>query len=99
MSCYRGNHEECPCCGLTYGSFRTGLSYRAVFEMLMDNSEDPADWRNKTRHTILGKWHELKMFWWAHHLEECRRQRDFVSESHGDAWEPIGCTYEPGDPF
>ena len=89
MSSYRGNHDQCPSCGLTYGELRTGMSYREVFELLMDNSDDPAEWHNKTRHTVLGKWHELKKQWWAHHLEECAKQKEFdVTEGKGDAWEP-----------
>lgn len=44
-----------------YDTFRTGLSYRAVWEMLKDESEDSADWRYKSRGVILGMWHELKM--------------------------------------
>ena len=88
MSSYRGNHDQCPSCGLTYGEFRTGMSYREVFELLMDNSDDPAEWHNKTRHTVLGKWHELKKQWWAHHLEECAMQKEFEIETgKGDAWE------------
>lgn len=89
MSCYRGNRDECPTCGLTYGAFRTGMSYREVFGLLMDNSDDPAEWHNKSRHTVLGKWHELKKQWWAHHLEECALQKEFEDEqTKGDAWEP-----------
>jgi hypothetical protein len=54
----------------------------------MDNSDDPAEWHNKTRHTVLGKWHELKKQWWAHHLEECALQKEFEDDTgKGDAWE------------
>jgi len=64
------------------------MSYREVFELLMDNSDDPSDWHNKTRHTVLGKWHELKKQWWDHHLEECAMQKEFeVGTGKGDAWE------------
>lgn len=88
MSRYCGNCEECPTCGITYGEFRTGMSYRGIFELLMDNSDDPSEWHNKTRHTILGKWHELKKQWWAHHIEECAMQKEFEdAKGKGDAWE------------
>jgi hypothetical protein len=89
VSRYHGNHDKCPVCGLTYGEFRTGMSYREVFGFLMDNSDDPADWHNKSRHTVLGKWHELKKQWWAHHLEECAKQKEFedAETGKGDAWE------------
>ena len=44
-----------------YDSFRTGLTYRDVWEMLRDDSESSASWRHKRRGTILGMWHELKL--------------------------------------
>jgi hypothetical protein len=64
------------------------MSYQEVFTLLMDNSDDSSDWRNKTRHTVLGKWHEIKKLWWELHLEECKRQKEFEDEAcKGDAWE------------
>lgn len=44
-----------------YDKFRTGLSYCDVWEMLRDDSDDPRDWRRKSRGVILGMWHELKL--------------------------------------
>jgi len=44
-----------------YDKFRTGLTYRDVWSMLADHSDDPADWRHKKRGTILGHWHQLKL--------------------------------------
>jgi len=56
----------------------------------MDYSDNPSEWRNKTRHTILGKWHELKKRLWSHHIEECSMQKEFESlDGKGDAWEPM----------
>jgi hypothetical protein len=64
VSSYRGNGEECPGCGVRYGDFRTGLTYRDVYAM-----EYTRKW--KRRRTILGAWHEYKRRLWAQHLEEC----------------------------
>lgn len=71
MSRYRGNSETCKVCGLIYRSFRTGLTYRDIFEWLRDESKDPADWTYKRRGTILGRWHQEKKTMWQTHLDEC----------------------------
>jgi hypothetical protein len=44
-----------------YDKFRTGLSYRDVWEMMRDDSPDTKHWRYKRRGTVLGAWHELKL--------------------------------------
>ncbi len=68
MSRYRGNDERCPHCNMRYRDLRTGLSYNEVFELLMDYSEDSADWSYKRRHTVLGKWHQIKREQWDYHI-------------------------------
>lgn len=68
---YKGDGDKCPHgCGLTYGKLRTGLRYWDVFVMLMDYSEDSAEWTYKKRATVLGKWHEIKKSMWEYHCEE-----------------------------
>jgi hypothetical protein len=62
---------RCDCCGMTYEQERTGLRYRDVYAMLWSGSDNPADWRHKGRHTVLGLWHEIKQNIWAEHLEYC----------------------------
>jgi hypothetical protein len=44
-----------------YDKFRSGLTYRDVWEMMRDESEDPRDWKRKSRGVVLWHWHELKM--------------------------------------
>jgi len=44
-----------------YDSFRTGLTFATVRQMLWSESEDPHEWRRKGRGTVLGLWHQLKM--------------------------------------
>jgi len=70
MSNYVGNSETCKHCGITYKDFRSGFTYREVYVMLMDYSEDNADWKYKRRNTILGKWHQMKKEAWAHHRDD-----------------------------
>lgn len=61
---------ECVC-GMEYQDFRTGLSYRDVYETLWVNSNDPGEWNYKRRGTVLGRWRELKLAMWASHKAEC----------------------------
>jgi len=41
-----------------------------VSSMFVD-SDDPADWKYKRRHTVLGKMHAHKLELWKHHTEHC----------------------------
>lgn len=70
----------CPVCGFAYKKMRTGLTYQAVFDMLKDNSDDPADWKYKRRGTVLGYWHSLKREWWELHLIECEKSAEFEQQ-------------------
>lgn len=49
---------------MTYDEFRTGLTYRDVFQMLWSSSGDPKDWRYKRRGTVLGMWRQIKLEMW-----------------------------------
>lgn len=62
MSSYHGNGQRCPHCGIRYGDFRTGLTFREVYHYLWDRDR-------KRRRTVLGKWHELKRQLWEHHVD------------------------------
>lgn len=64
----------CPVCGTDYDTMRTGLTFRAVRQMLWSPSEDPRHWRHVTRHTVLGLWHEIKLAQWGDHLEGCEHE-------------------------
>ena len=70
MSTYKGNADKCPHCGLTYRKLNTGLRYYDVFTMLMDYSEDRDEWKYKRRHTVLGKWFEIKQSMWSYHIDD-----------------------------
>ena len=54
---------------ISYKDFRTGLKYRDVYEMLWSYSEDNKDWHpGISRHTVLGKWHEIKLEMYEEYL-------------------------------
>lgn len=75
----RNGVEACPHCDLTYDELRTGLTYSDVYEQFWIGSEDPSMWANKRRHTILGRWREIKLGMWQEHLEMCERQIEYYS--------------------
>ncbi len=61
---------------MTYHQFRTGLTYREVYHMLWSPSDDPKDWRYKSRGVILGFWHQLKMQLWARYQDDFEKQEE-----------------------
>ena len=44
-----------------YDAVKTGLTFSEVKAMLWSASDDPADWRRKSRGCVLGLWHRIKM--------------------------------------
>lgn len=80
QSKYGGNNEECPTCGITYGRFKTGLTYYEVWLMFWTPPDAPLDeWKYTRRGTILGKWFEIKQDEWAQHKDECEQQAEHAS--------------------
>lgn len=61
----------CPYCDFHYRDLRTGYTYQNIYEMFWVYDDDPSTWRYKRRHTILGKWHQLKMEMWQEHVDAC----------------------------
>lgn len=59
-------------CGTTYASCRTGLTFAEVRRMMRVSSDDPKDWRSKSRRAVLGFWHELKLQLWEQIHGGCR---------------------------
>jgi hypothetical protein len=59
-----------------YDEFRTGFTFRDIRQMLWSFDEDPRTWRHVTRHTVLGKWREIKQEMWAHNKPEKFKQED-----------------------
>lgn len=51
-------------CGCTYQEHKTGLTFADVRRMMWRASDDPKDWRQKRRHSVLGFWKELKRQMW-----------------------------------
>jgi len=55
-----------------YDAFRTGFTFGCVRSLMWSWSDDPAQWRYKTRRLVLGFWHQLKQDMWKQHVNECR---------------------------
>ena len=76
--------QRCPHCGITYGEFRTGYTYGDIYEMLWTADEDPERWVYKRRHTILGRWMQIKREMWRSHIANCHHceadRNDFSPE-------------------
>lgn len=53
-----------------YDQFRTGLTFAEVRRMLWSPSENPRDWRYKSRGVVLGTWHELKQQLYARYVDD-----------------------------
>lgn len=65
-------HEStCDVCGMEYDDFRTGETFQSVLDDMWSGSEDPEDWNYKGRHSVLGRWHQIKQSDWRDHLKEC----------------------------
>jgi hypothetical protein len=50
---------------------RTGLTFAEVFQLLWSWNDDRRTWRQKSRGTVLGRWHQLKRELWEEHLRTC----------------------------
>ncbi len=69
--------ERCPHCDMAYRRFRTGYTYKDVFELLkIDDDPDPATWSHKGRKRVLWVWCGLKQDLWAYHRERGGCDRD-----------------------
>jgi hypothetical protein len=44
-----------------YDRFRTGLTFGEVSQMLWTPSDDPRDWKRRSRGSVLGLWHSMKL--------------------------------------
>ena len=64
--------QTCPHCGVLYRAFRTGMTYREVWaQFWRTEDDDRTRWHPKRRHTILGRWHEIKKDLWTDHVRQC----------------------------
>ena len=67
--------NTCPKCGLAYSEFRTGLTFRDVYTMLWSR-------KRKTRHTVLGKWREIKIGLFDEHINQCDLSEPCEGDEH-----------------
>ena len=66
--------DVCPYCGLPYDDFRTGMTFKEVRSLFWVEDEDPAAWKYKRRHTVLGKWRQIKLELFSEHINYCERE-------------------------
>jgi hypothetical protein len=78
------HHQECPACGLKYEDFRTGLTFQDVKDTFWSGSDDPADWKYSRRHSVLGRWHQMKLELWTEHTDNCGQ----IANKHWLAYTP-----------
>jgi len=69
---------------MKYRDLRTGLTYEDVFLMFWCGPDNSTEWRYKKRHTVLGKWHQIKQEMWSLHLRECRGPVDWDEYEQGE---------------
>lgn len=60
---------SCMCtCQTTYKELKTGFTFNDIRQMLYKESKEKRERNNEhmfiTRHTILGRWHEMKLRIW-----------------------------------
>jgi hypothetical protein len=58
-------------CGAKYATFRTGLTFAAVKQLMYVGEADPTLWRNKSRRAVLGHWTEIKRQLWDEQHRHC----------------------------
>jgi hypothetical protein len=61
---------------IPYEQFRTGLTYRDVYQLLWSWSDDRRTWRHKRRRTVLGYWRQLKREMYAHYENAAHAERE-----------------------
>lgn len=64
--------QICPNCKQSYAEFRTGYTYRDIFEMRWKPADPQSAWLYKRKRSILGMWHQLKKEMWLEHLANCK---------------------------
>lgn len=60
-----------------YKKFRTGFTFKEIRQMLWSYSSNPRDWKHITRHTVLGKWHEIKLEMWNQYKPDKFRNNNY----------------------
>jgi hypothetical protein len=68
--------EVCPVCGVTYGDFRTGMTFSEVRATLNIRFSGQSDWVFIHRNRVLNKWCGIKKTLWNYHLEACECSKD-----------------------
>lgn len=64
--------KQCPWCEVEYKRFRTGFTFTEVRRQFWKNTPNREDWKRISRHTVLGRWREIKRTMWTDHIEQCK---------------------------
>jgi len=60
-------------CDVEYKDFKTGFNFNDIRQMLWNESQEKRNKENEymfiTRHTVLGRWHEIKLRMWKEHQD------------------------------
>lgn len=78
---------KCPHCGLEYDDMKTGYTFASVRAEMFKASDDPSQWRQKRRNSVLGFWHELKLGLWEYHIGQCGQTEESDPERQQDGQE------------
>jgi hypothetical protein len=60
-------------CEITYSEFRTGYTFKEIRHILKREAKrkyEKGEYMFITRHTVLGRWRELKLEMWNHFQSE-----------------------------
>lgn len=77
--------SKCDVCDLEYDAFRTGETFQTVLDSLWVGIDDPEYWNYKGRHSVLGRWHEIKQTMWADHIKQCEEGEGYdPSDDEGE---------------
>lgn len=88
--------DKCPFCGLKYDDFRTGYTYKDIFNTFWVASDDQRLWKHKGRHTVLGRWMQTKRELWRDHLSICE---ECSGQNSGSARIDVDYDVDPDEEF
>ena len=61
---------------INYNDFRTGYSWQEIRDMMWGDPNDPSTWplanHKNRRHTVLGKWRQIKLEMYDNYLQGFR---------------------------
>lgn len=72
---------------LPYDDFRTGFTFSAVYQELKIEQKKAHEFEGRrmfiTRHTVLGRWHQIKKEMYSNYRKQMRNNRESNGERYG----------------